>query len=86
MTVCNYEEAIGFVPQRTPEERDQRRKDTVDFIALKLIATGQPVPLSLKASDPLGIERILTTHFQRLISESKTIWLGISKGCSRQRN
>ena len=66
MTVCNLEESLGFVPRRTTRERDQHRKDIVEFIALKLIAAGQPVPQNLKTSDPLGAERILATHFQRL--------------------
>jgi len=66
MTISNLEEALGFVPRRSAEERNSQRKEIVDFIALKLIANGQPVPKSLQVSEPLGAERILRTHFERL--------------------
>lgn len=66
MTISNLEEALGFVSQREAADRHQLHKDIVEFIALKLTAIGQPVPASLKMSDPLGAERILRTYHQRL--------------------
>ena len=67
MTISNLEEALGFVPQcATAADRRQLHQDIIHFIALKLIATGQPVPERLKHSDPLGAERILNTYHQRL--------------------
>ncbi len=66
MAVTNFEEALGFVSQRSTEQRNQLRRDLSDFIALKLIAGGQPVPQSLRISDPLGAERILRTTYEQL--------------------
>lgn len=66
MPISQFEESLGFVSQRSPQQRNQLRTDLNEFIALKLIANGQPVPPSLQVSDPLGAERILRTHYERL--------------------
>jgi len=66
MAISNLEEALGFVPRRSVANRRKLRQDLVGFIALKLIAAGQPVPESLRLSDPLGAERILRNYHQRL--------------------
>ena len=66
MTSRNFEESLGFVPKRSKEQRDQNRDDILHYIALKLIANGQPVPDSLQSADPLGADRILQTYRHRL--------------------
>ena len=66
MTIKNYAESLGFVSGRTEEQRNQFRHEIVRYIALKLIANGQPVPSGCVASDSLGAERILSTYYQRL--------------------
>ncbi|MEZ6126491.1 MAG: hypothetical protein R3C49_25495 [Planctomycetaceae bacterium] len=66
MTITNPEEALGFVAKRSDEDRRMRRKELVRYIALKLIANGQPVPVDCRPTDPLGPERILHTWHQRL--------------------
>jgi hypothetical protein len=66
MTIENFEDALGFVAHRSEEERSQLRQDIVQYIALKLIANGQPVPTEIKPTNALGAERILDTYYQRL--------------------
>lgn len=66
MTVKNFEEALGFVSGIGLRDSRQNRQQIVNYIALKLIANGQPVPSSLVAKDTLGAERILRTVHQRL--------------------
>lgn len=66
MAISNFEEALGFVPRRTADERDVLRNNLVEFIRLKLIAHGQPAPAGLENSESAGAERILRTQYQRL--------------------
>lgn len=66
MTITNFEEALGFVPQRSDEERREQRQKICEFIALKLVANGEPVPESLRGGNPLGADRILNTYYQRV--------------------
>lgn len=66
MTIKNSEETLGFVPYRSDEQRNKDRNDILNYIALKLIANGQPVPSAFKSGDPLGAQRILGTYHQRL--------------------
>ena len=66
MTISNFEEAIGFKSQKSEQERKALRQQIVEYIALKLIANGQPVPEQLRSRASLGAERILGTYHQRL--------------------
>ena len=66
MTITNFEEALGFVSDRSIDKPRQTRDGIVRYIALKLIANGQPVPSGRTDFDSLGPERILTTWHQRL--------------------
>ncbi len=66
MAITNFEEALGFYSQRSADERHNQRKAMVDYIALKLIANGQPAPAGFRSKDSLGAERILSTYHQRL--------------------
>ena len=66
MTTKRIDESLGFVPKRSPEERTKLRNHLLEYIALKLIANGQPVPVGFKSADPLGAQRILNSYHQRL--------------------
>lgn len=66
MTLKNTEETLGFVPSRTDDDRSHARREILEYIALKLIANGQPVPVGFKSADPLGAQRLLGTYRQRL--------------------
>lgn len=68
MSNRNYEETLGFVPQRQRGERAEQREELARYIGLKLVAAGQPVPDELLASGPLSVERILASHHQQLKS------------------
>ncbi|MEQ9408563.1 MAG: hypothetical protein RIK87_12585 [Fuerstiella sp.] len=66
MTITKFEEALGFVSNRSAEERHQLRRDVIEYIGLKLVATGQRGPSSSRQQHPMGAERILTACYQRL--------------------
>ncbi|APZ92347.1 hypothetical protein [Fuerstiella marisgermanici] len=66
MAITNFEEDLGFYSQRSGSERNSQRKAIVDYIALKLIAHGQPAPAGFRSANSLGAERILNTYQQRI--------------------
>lgn len=66
MTKNRIEESLGFVPKRSEQQRAELRNDLLQYIALKLVANGQPVPTGFRSADPLGAQRILGTFHQRL--------------------
>jgi len=66
MTITNFEEALGFVSDRSAQNPELTRPEINKYITLKLIANGQPVPKDSSPLASLGAERILHTWHQRL--------------------
>lgn len=66
MTTIDLEESLGLVSRQSDEQKKLFRRNVIEYIALKLIANGQPVPYGFQKTESLGAERILTTWHQRL--------------------
>ncbi|MCP4781921.1 MAG: hypothetical protein GY903_23200 [Fuerstiella sp.] len=66
MTNNDVESFLGDVSRLSDDEKKRIRRDVNEYIALKLVANGQPVPPGLRKSDTLSAERILNTWHQRM--------------------
>ena len=66
MTNNDFDNSLGDVSRQSDDQKKQNRRDVNEYIALKLIANGQPVPVGFRKTDSLGAERILNTWHQRL--------------------
>lgn len=65
MSISDYEESLGFVSGRSQQARADQRRELAEYISLKLIAGGHPVPKTETESRSLGAERILRSSYQR---------------------
>ncbi|MEO2029039.1 MAG: hypothetical protein ABGZ23_24440 [Fuerstiella sp.] len=66
MTNNDVESCLGDVSRLPDDEQKRIRQGVNEYIALKLVVNGQPVPAGLRKSESLGAERILNTWHQRM--------------------